>query len=144
MKIEIKDNNLVINISDLIDNLSEEYKKELGQSLIWSPEVFKDLIDALVNDEVVTRNFAYNIFNAREAILKSLTILEKNHFRSLLSELHQEKEERQRWEKDYWKLYHSLPAEYHANMPQREPFKHIPINHDDNAIDNAIEDFGSK
>ena len=144
MKIEIQENNLVINISDLIDNLSEEYKKELGQSFIWSPEVFKDLIDAITNDIVVTRHFAYNIFNARESILKSIGVLERNHFRSLLSELQQEKEEHQRWEKDYWKLYHSLPVEYHRNMPEREPFKAIPIIHDDDKINKAMEEYGSK
>ena len=144
MKPKFENDNIIISLYDLVDNLSDEAKKELGQQLIWSSEVYKDLIDAIVNDTVVTRHFAYNIFNARESILKSLGVLEKNHFRSLLAELHQEKEEHNRWEKDYWTLYHSLPSDYRANMPTREEYKHIPISHDDDQINKAMEDYGGK
>ena len=141
MKANFEKENIVISIYDIIEELPLEAKREIGQSLIWDKEVFNDVLDAIINERIVTKSFGYNIFNARRDILESLNILERNHFRSLLNELANETSERRRWENDYWKLYHSIPDGVRDCIPQREPYEHKSINCNDDDIDNAINEY---
>jgi hypothetical protein len=123
MTIKIDDGVLSINLSDILDVMTDDHKREFMKHAVWQQDIFEDLIHAIVNDHIVTEHFGSNIYDTRKQILESIGKLEANHFRSLMHELEQSEIEKDKWQTDYWKLYHSLSSDQKMKAPQTERYQ---------------------
>jgi IS1 family transposase len=123
MTIKIDDGVLSINLSDILDVMTDDHKREFMKHAIWQKDIFEDLIYAIVNDHIVTEHFGSNIYDTRKQILENIGKLETNHFRSLMHELEQSQIEKDKWQADYWKLYNSLSSDQKARAPRTEPYQ---------------------
>ena len=143
MKVTYENDNITISIYDLVDNLSDEAKRDLGQQILWSKDAFNDILDAIINDQIVSPRFGYNIFDARAKILNGLDILQRNHFRSLITELERANLDKARWEQDYWNLYHSIPDGPRGWIPERTPFTPRKFKND-KEVDTLMDEYINK
>lgn len=139
LDLELKDGQLSFCVSELWDLLTDDQKKQMAKSMVWEADVLDDLINAIINDEIVTSSFDYQTYGARKRILESLGVMERNHFRSLLSEMKSQKDTSDEYSKAYFRLYHAWPDEHLDRRPNGPEFKHGSSWPSEEKIDSEME-----
>lgn len=119
---KLKDGKIEIHITDIIDSLTLEEKQEVAKNLVWSQDIFDEMIDQLATGKIVTSSFYYNVYNARLKLMELFPEMNRNIIRSLLYELKEARDKVRRWDRWAWELFHKWPRGYEQERPKTADF----------------------
>ena len=117
MRFKLDKGQLMIHLGDLLDGLSSEEKHEIASHLVWDEEIFKEVVESIATDTVVTSSFNLQIYGARLRLVELLPQMQREIVRSLLYELRQANEKARACRAWAWQLYHLLPSENRPRLP---------------------------
>ena len=123
MKYNLSNGNLEINMDDIINNLTYEEKRAIAEVLVWDKEIFDDLVQRLMGDQIVTDSMSRGIYEARIKFMELLPVMDQNIIRSLMHLLEAERAEQGRYHCWAWEMYHAWPKEFVRHMPKMPEFQ---------------------
>lgn len=122
MKIN-KDGEVIVNIYDLYNGLSDEDKKQFLETVTWTDDIFERLSERVLEDYATSKFDSY-IFKAREKLLQQAGTLEKEYIKALLIELSSSSKYCDYFRHSLWDLERKirdwnreLPEEYRLEIP---------------------------
>lgn len=108
-EINLENMNLVVSVYDIIEQMSDEAKEELGRQLAWSMPVADELKRSCV-EGYAYENYNPDVHKIRTGILTSEDAPEmiRKWAGALVHEAKTAKAEQKRFEDAYYKLYHAV------------------------------------
>jgi len=123
MRYNLVNGKIEIDLNDILRNLSAEEKRAIAEDLVWDDDIFRDFVDRLMTNEVVTDQMSRGIYEARLRFMELLPVMEQEVVRSLLHMLEQERNEKARYHSWSWDMYHAWPKEYARELPEIPKFE---------------------
>lgn len=107
--LNVETGKIEVNIFDIVRELDDEAKNELGELLAWDTPVADELIRSCVHD-FAAENYAPEVLNIRTSILTSedAPVMLRDWAREMVCQAKTAKAEKTRYDRAYWKLYHAV------------------------------------
>lgn len=124
VNVEIKGNDLVIDITSLLERLTSDDKHEIAQSIGCERDVIKSVVDQLVDGFTENSSHGYSdtIHEQRVRILERVSDIRFKVVRKLMRDLAIAKHGEKRHSDLAWKMYHAWPEGYWQSRPEIDEF----------------------
>ena len=125
MKIKIDADELTLNITELLEGMDLEARRDLAQSLAIDDDVFQAVADRIcfgITDNGSWVGRCQTEEKARAYLVSNVSAAAKRLVKQLQHDAEQAKLVEKRMDEWAWKMYHAWPDEYLMQRPDWPPF----------------------